>query len=75
LNVEEKIIVDKDTYRVYKVYFDSANEERVPALFSVPKKKEKVPCIVFLHGYGGSKEDILSIAELAASEGCYCCCS
>ena len=69
LNVEEKIIVDKDTYRVYKVYFDSVNEERVPALFSVPKKKEKVPCIVFLHGYGGSKEDILSAAELIAAEG------
>jgi len=69
LNAEEKIIVDKDTYRVYKIYFDSVNEERVPALLSIPKKREKVPCIVFLHGYGGSKEDILSAAELIAAEG------
>jgi cephalosporin-C deacetylase-like acetyl esterase len=69
LNDEEKIIVDKETYIVYKVYFDSASGERVPALLSIPKKREKVPCMVFLHGYGGSKEDILSVAELIAAEG------
>lgn len=69
LNGEEEIIIDKDLYRVYKAYFDSVNGERVPALLSVPKKKEKVPCIVFLHGYGGSKEDILPAAELIANEG------
>jgi len=68
LNAEEEVITDEDSYIVYKVYIDSVNRERVPALLSVPKGKQKGPCIVFLHGYGGSKEDILSIAGRAASE-------
>jgi len=69
LNVTETIIRDEAEYRVYKVYFDSVNGERVPGLLSIPKRKEKVPCIVFLHGYGGSKEDILSMAGLVAADG------
>jgi len=69
LNVSEELIKDENAYRFYKVYFNSVNEERVPGLLSIPKGKGNSPCVVFLHGYGGSKEDILSVSELAAAEG------
>jgi len=68
LNAVEELVREGDRYVVYKVYFDSVNGERVPALLILPKVKGKVPCIVFLHGYGGSKEDILPLTDLAASE-------
>jgi len=69
LNVSEKVIKDENGYKILKVYFNSVNGERVPGLLSLPKKEGKVPCIVFLHGYGGKKEDILIAAELVAKEG------
>jgi len=69
LNVNETLIADTDSYRLYKVYFDSVNSERVPALFMIPKAGGKVPCIIFLHGYGGSKEDALPLVDIAAIEG------
>ncbi len=69
LSASEEIIVDEPGYTVLKVYFDSVNRERVPGLLSLPKKEGKVPCVVFLHGYGGSKDDILAGAGQIASEG------
>jgi len=69
LNVDETILADTRTYRLYKVYFDSVNMERIPALFMIPKSEGRCPCIVFLHGYGGSKEDSLSLIDVAAAEG------
>jgi len=69
LSVMEEAIIDENTYIVCRVHFDSVNAERVPGLLSIPKGQENVPCIVFLHGYGGSKEDVLTLTELAADEG------
>lgn len=69
LNVSEETIKDEGIYRVLKVYFDSVNGERVPGLLSLPVKEGKVPCVVFLHGYGGKKEDILAMAGVVAKEG------
>jgi cephalosporin-C deacetylase-like acetyl esterase len=69
LRTSEEIIVDEPSYMVLKVYFDSANGERVPGLLALPRKEGKVPCIVFLHGYGGNKDDILAAASLTAGEG------
>ena len=69
LNIHEEIVENKSGYVIIKVYFDSVNNERVPGLLVLPKRKEKVPCIVFLHGYGGSKDDIREAAELIAGEG------
>jgi cephalosporin-C deacetylase-like acetyl esterase len=67
LNVDEKIFLEDDKYVIFKIYYDSANGERVPALLSVPKGDDKpFPCILFLHGYGGEKEDMMSLADLAA---------
>ncbi|MEM1606528.1 MAG: alpha/beta fold hydrolase [Candidatus Bathyarchaeia archaeon] len=69
LRASEEIIREEEGYKVIKVYFDSINGERVPALLSLPKSDGKVPCVIFLHGYGGSKEDILQVAGLVAREG------
>jgi cephalosporin-C deacetylase-like acetyl esterase len=69
LNVYEEVIDEGSNYRLMKVYFDSVNSERVPGLLLLPKIEGKVPCIVFLHGYGGSKDDIREAAKLVAREG------
>lgn len=69
LNVHEQIIEEKSNYRLIKVYFDSVNGERVPGLMLLPKREDKIPCIVFLHGYGGSKDDIREAVDLVAGEG------
>jgi len=67
LNVDEGIFQDTDRYVVMKILYDSVNGERVPALLSVPKGDDgPFPCILFLHGYGGEKEDMLDLAAIAA---------
>ncbi|MGB9718549.1 MAG: alpha/beta hydrolase family protein [Thermoproteota archaeon] len=69
LNASEELIRDEGVCKIYKVYFNSVDNERVPAMISIPSGPGKHPCVVFLHGYGGSKEDILSFASLVAAEG------
>lgn len=69
LNAHEEVIENKSGYLIIKVYFDSVNGERVPGLLLLPKRREKVPCIIFLHGYGGSKDDVRGAAEFVSGEG------
>jgi cephalosporin-C deacetylase-like acetyl esterase len=69
LNTYEEIIEEGNKYLLIKVYFDSANNERVPGLLMLPKRSGKIPCVIFLHGYGGSKEDILEVIDIVAREG------
>jgi len=69
LNAYEEIIEEGNNYLLVKVYFDSANNERVPGLLMLPKRGGKIPCVIFLHGYGGSKEDIRGVASIVAREG------
>jgi len=69
LNATEELIRDEGVCKIYRVYFNSVNGERVPSLISIPSGSGRFPCIVFLHGYGGSKEDMLSFAGLIAAEG------
>jgi len=67
LNVYEGIFLEADKYVIMKIYYDSVNGERVPALLSVPKGDDgPFPCILFLHGYGGEKEDMMPLAAFAA---------
>ncbi len=70
LNAEVSKLRETERFVVYKVYYDSVNAQRVPALFIVPKVgKPPYPCIIFLHGYGGRKEDALTLAEFVCKEG------
>jgi len=58
------------TYWEHKLTYASANNVRVPALLCIPLlEAEKYPCLVFLHGFGGQKEDCREIATVAAMYG------
>lgn len=44
-------------YRVIKVTYRSARDQRVPALLILPKQssEERLPCVILMHGLGGDK--------------------
>lgn len=70
LKAEERLIEDNPDYMLFKIYYDSVNKIRVPALLSIPKGGVKpCPCILFLHGYGGRKEDAVALMKIAARHG------
>jgi len=70
LEAEEALIEEGSGYRIFKVYFRSVNNERVPALISIPSAgKPPYPCLIMLHGYGGRKEDMKDFAKFAAENG------
>jgi len=52
--------------------YDSANGQRVPALLYTPPRASAahpVPCLILLHGLGGSKETMAGLAVFAAKSG------
>ena len=56
--------------RALKVYFDSPVGGKVPGLLLLPERpprREKMPCILFLHGHGGRKEHAFLLKDLVAS--------
>jgi dienelactone hydrolase len=56
LNADVQFTRDFPLCRQYKVMFDSANGERVPALLCVPRAPDPpFPCIILLHGLGQDK--------------------
>lgn len=70
LNVGLSKFSEKASYVAYRVYYNSVGNVRVPAIFTTPTVGErKHPCIVFLHGYGGGKEDVLPLADLFSTDG------
>ncbi|MEM3546832.1 MAG: acetylxylan esterase [Candidatus Bathyarchaeia archaeon] len=70
LNLEISKLFEKTDYLAYKVYYSSVGDVRVPAILTLPKIDVQIhPCIVFLHGYDGRKEDILPLAEVFSKEG------
>lgn len=44
--------------RTIEVSFAGANGARVPATLTLPKSEKPVPCVVLIHGLGGSRQDI-----------------
>ncbi len=70
LEAEEELIEEGSSHRIFKVYFRSVNNERVPALISIPSTgTPPYPCLIMLHGYGGSKGDMKNLAKFAAENG------
>jgi dienelactone hydrolase len=62
-----KELLKNDRYTKYHVFYGSTNGERVPAYFFVPSKgKAPYPCIIVMHGSGGSKEDFGSLYDYMA---------
>ena len=61
---------ESEGYVAYKLYYRSVAGQTVPAVLTVPKGGEPPhPCIVFLHGYGGRKEDGLKLADVFSAHG------
>lgn len=70
LNAESKTVEENALYSLYKVSFDSVHNQRVSALFVIPKlAKKPVPCVLFLHGYGGKKEDLKDLIPILVLNG------
>ena len=70
LNPEISLLEETLEFKALKVYYDSVNKQRVPSILVLPKiGKPKYPCLVFLHGYGGKKEDGLTLAQVVVKEG------
>ena len=57
LSVQETPAEDTADYRVIKVTYRSARDQRVPALLILPKqpREEKLPCVILMHGLGSDK--------------------
>ena len=53
----------------YAVTFDGANGQTVPALFVAPVAAKGAPCVLLLHGLGGSKEQMFLVAAALAQKG------
>lgn len=70
LNAKLSVVEEREHFTLYKVYYTSVNNVRVPALLIVPRvSRPPYPCVIFLHGYGGRKEDAILLAEVAARFG------
>lgn len=65
----ERRVETTETYVASKITYWSQGK-RVPAYFTTPVKREgKVPCIVILSGFGGSKEEARGLWEPMAQFG------
>lgn len=52
-------------YNLYKVIYESANGEKVPALFYEPRAgNPPFPCVIMQHGYSSSKADSKTMGAL-----------
>lgn len=57
LSPQETPAEETAEYRVIKVTYRSARDQRVPALLILPKqpREERLPCVILMHGLGGDK--------------------
>ena len=53
----------------FDVEFESAHDEYVPAIFARPVGEGPFPSLVFLHGRGGSRKDVMDVAPVLAAGG------
>jgi len=55
-NVEKTVKRESALTTTYEIYFDSAHNQRVPAVLTVPKTGGPHPVIIFMHGHGMKKD-------------------
>ncbi|MFA6449256.1 MAG: acetylxylan esterase [bacterium] len=72
LNERWAALTDGPSYKLYKIVYESANGEKVPALFYEPKEaRAPYPCIIMQHGYSGAKEDSKGMGVLQITRAGY----
>jgi len=69
LNAVEGEVVDGDAWLTQTVSFDGADGQSVPGLLLLPKGVERPPCVLFMHGAGGSKENAAFVAAVMIPQG------
>lgn len=69
LEVSAAEATDAGAWTQQRLSFSSADGQRVPAVLYRPKDVEKPPCVLFLHGYGGNKENARFAAALMIPQG------
>lgn len=62
-------VKDYGSYMAFDVKLESAHDQVVPSIYVRPKGKGPHPALVFLHGRGGSRKDIGSIAPFVTGAG------
>ncbi len=66
----QQLISEDEDLLEYRLGIHSANDEIVPTLLSIPKRKGgPFPVIILLHGYGGDKDDLMEAARPLAKRG------
>mgnify|MGYP001352773262 CR=1 FL=1 len=70
LNAEIEVMTENAMRTQYLVQYNSNNGERVAAYYYVPARgKKPLPCVIVLHGSGGSKKDFEVIYEYFVTRG------
>jgi len=69
LEVDAAEATDVGAWTEQRLSFNGADEQRVPAVLYRPKDIEKPPCVLFLHGYGGNKDNARFAAALMIPQG------
>ena len=54
---------------LHEITFESAHDEMVPAVYARPADPGQYPALVFLHGRGGKRKDIIDIAPMITGAG------
>jgi dienelactone hydrolase len=60
---------DRGSFLLHQVKFESVHDQYVPAIYVRPAGSGPFPGLVFLHGRGGSKQDISGIAPIVTGAG------
>lgn len=70
LDASRTLIAEEGDLTSWRVEFSTAHNKRVPALLIEPKGAlGPLPVLVFMHGHGGQKEDLLPLAPALAPFG------
>ena len=71
--VDQSFYSEDEDMTTYKLTIHSTNQQLVPTLLSIPRKKGgPFPVIILLHGYGGDKEGAMEVAGPLAQYGYAC---
>ena len=69
LNVEQGETTQQGATTIEALSFAGAGGDRVPAVLYRPANVERPPCCLFLHGYGGKKEDAMLLGAVLLPKG------